>query len=135
MKTIKDCIKTRVIKEVPVVNMIIEVNNNSPVRKEGWTYIDNFDFDSEINYIPYKEQMENNNGIERYYYNEWNNDIRLSFRFVNINNKELEEYKDMVDEIAEYIYDIRMGKNEISTIYEVHQWLGKNLNNIIEKYR
>lgn len=129
---IKDYIKTITIQKVNVVRMLIEINTNNLCRKDGWTYVNNSDFDSEILDVDYNENIKL---ISDFEYREYNTDAIVGFIFVNINNKELKDFKELVDCIGQYIYDIRVGKYEINTTKEVNQWLHDNLEELIVKYR
>lgn len=132
MINVENYIKERIVKEVPMVHLIIEINTDHPFRTERWTYINNTDWDSEIEDMLYKENMKD---IELNTYQEYDKDAVVSFRFVNINDKKLEDFKELVDEIGQYIYDIRKGKNKICTVNEVQIWLKNNLEDIVNKYR
>lgn len=132
MIDIKKYIKKRTIQEINMVNIIIEVNNNHPCRKEGWTYINNVDFSSEIENILYHEGMKD---IYLNRYMEYDNDVVLDIKFVNINNKKLEDFQKMVDVIGNYIHNVRKNKGRISTVNKVQDWLNKNLEKIVNQYR
>jgi len=129
---IKDFVKTVTVQTINMVGIVIEIATDNLCRKEGWNYIDNFDCDSVIEDVGYSENMK---FIGNFIYKEYNTDAVVSFNFVNVNNKDLVEFKDMVDCIGKYVYDIRKGKKYINTTSEVNQWLKDNLEELIVKYR
>lgn len=130
---IKDYVETITIQKINMVKIVIEINTNNPCRIDGWTYINNSDWDSEILDVDYNKNMKLiNDCIE---YREYNTDAVVVFSFVNINNKRLEDFNDLVDCVGQYIYNIRMGAYDVNTTKKINLWLCNNLEELIIKYR
>jgi hypothetical protein len=130
MINIQDYIKERTIQEVNIVHMVIRVCNNY-LGQDGW-YLRG---DTDEPRIYNKIYSENIKDIELIDYREYDKDVVISFDFVNINNKNLSDYKELVDVIGRYIYDIRKDKERISTVDIVGKWLNENLEILVNKYR
>lgn len=129
---IRDYVKVVLVEMINIVKIFIEVGNNHVCKEEGWSYINNFDWGSIIADVKFNNYIELISGFD---YNEWDTDANLCFSFVNINNKKLDDFKEMVDIIGEYIYNTRKDKRITNTTMQVESWLCDNLNELIDKYR